>query len=277
MVVAGFRHLASRDQDPQLHTHCVLANMTRTASGEWRSVEPTKIQRSQKLIGAYYRNELARRLQALGMAVAPRMVGPVPGFELAGYERSFIDAFSGRRRAILEYLEQKELPYTAENTQMAALHTRRRKEDRTLADLVPEWRARAQALGLVRERMALRPPRPLDPLTGERVRVPRVPAPDLPPNEIRSQKRAPALPKLPRDGVAEGAEARLTGAGLPGAGGAVAQAGAWRSGGGGTGGGACRGEAHRGPGGRDPCGGAGSCTGALHAGGDRRGDRTACA
>ena len=214
MVVAGFRHLASRDQDPQLHTHCVLANMTRTASGEWRSVEPTKIRRSQKLIGAYYRNELARRLQALGMAVAPRMVGPVPGFELAGYERSFIDAFSGRRRAILEYLEQKELSYTAENTQMAALHTRRRKEDRTLADLVPEWRARAQALGLVRERMALRPPRPLDPLTGEQVRVPRVPAPDLPANEIRSQKRAPALPKLPRDGVAEGAEARLTGAGF---------------------------------------------------------------
>ena len=214
MVVAGFRHLASRDQDPQLHTHCVLANMTRTASGEWRSVEPTKIRRSQKLIGAYYRNELARRLQALGMAVAPRMVGPVPGFELAGYERSFIDAFSGRRRAILEYLEQKELPYTAENTQKAALRTRRRKEDRTLADLVPEWRARAQALGLVRERMALRPPRPLDPLTGERVRVPRVPAPDLPANEIRSQKRAPALPRLPRDGVAEGAEARLTGAGF---------------------------------------------------------------
>ena len=280
MVVAGFRHLASRDQDPQLHTHCVLANMTRTASGEWRSVEPTKIRRSQKLIGAYYRNELARRLQALGMAVAPRMVGPVPGFELAGYERSFIDAFSGRRRAILEYLEQKELPYTAENTQKAALHTRRRKEDRTLADLVPEWRARARALGLVRERTALRPPRPLDPLTGEQVRVPRVPAPDLPANEIRSMK--------PRAGAAGAAEAaprrrcRRGGSaphrrGLPGAGGAVAEAGAGRSGGGGTGGGACRGEAHRDPGGRDPGGGAGPCTGALHAGGDRRGDRTACA
>ena len=49
MVIAGFRHLTSRDQDPQLHTHCVLANMTRTASGEWRSVEPTKIRRSEKL------------------------------------------------------------------------------------------------------------------------------------------------------------------------------------------------------------------------------------
>ena len=65
--------------------------------------------------------------------------------------------------------------------------------------------------------MALRPPRPLDPLTGERVRVPRVPAPDLPANEIRSMKRAPALPALPRqprDGAAAGAEARLTGAGF---------------------------------------------------------------
>ena len=65
--------------------------------------------------------------------------------------------------------------------------------------------------------MALRPPRPLDPLTGERVRVPRVPAPDLPANAIRSMKRAPALPALPRqprDGVAEGAEARRTGAGF---------------------------------------------------------------
>ena len=59
MVVAGFRHLASRDQDPQLHTHCVLANMTRTDSGEWRSVEPTKIRRSEKLIGAYLFSDIA--------------------------------------------------------------------------------------------------------------------------------------------------------------------------------------------------------------------------
>ena len=198
MVVAGFRHLASRDQDPQLHTHCVLANMTRNASGEWRSVEPTKIRRSEKLIGAYYRNELALRLQALGMAVSPTLVGRVPGFELAGYDRSFLDAFSGRRREILSYLERQDLSYTAKHTQMAALHTRRRKEDKGLADLVPEWRERARALGLVREKTALTPSRPLDPVTGERVTMPRVPPPDLPANEIRSLKRAPALPALPR-------------------------------------------------------------------------------
>ena len=60
------------------------ANMTRTASGEWRSVEPTKIRRSQKLIGAYYRNELARRLQALGMAVAPTHGGAGTGVRACG-------------------------------------------------------------------------------------------------------------------------------------------------------------------------------------------------
>ncbi|MCY4546737.1 MAG: relaxase domain-containing protein, partial [Defluviicoccus sp.] len=201
MVVAGFRHLTSRDQDPQLHTHCVLANMTRIGSGEWRSVEPTRIRRSAKLIGAYYRNELARRLQALGMAVTPRLIGRVPGFELAGYDRSFLDAFSGRRREILARLEKLGLPYTPELAQMAALHTRRRKKDTGLAELVPAWREKARALGLVREQAAIVPPRPIHPLTWERVEVPRVAPPDLPANTIRSMKRAPALPTLPGDGA----------------------------------------------------------------------------
>ncbi len=202
MVVAGFRHLTSRDHDPQLHTHCVLANMTRTASGEWRSVEPTRIRRSEKLIGAYYRNELARRLQAMGMAVTPRMVGRVPGFELAGYERPFLDAFSGRRREILAYIEEHGLAYTAENAQKAALRTRRRKRDVGVAELVPAWREHARELGLTRDKAVLTPHRPIDPVTRERVPVPGVAPPDLPANELRSLRRAPALPRLPRGAMA---------------------------------------------------------------------------
>ncbi len=198
MAVAGFRHMASRDLDPQLHTHCVLANMTRTRDGAWRSVEPTRIRRSAKLIGAHYRNELARRLQAMGMATAPTMVGNVPGFELAGYDRSFLMAFSGRRREILAHLERLGLPYTPALAQTAALHTRRRKRDRSLAELVPEWRERARALGHDRDRMALAPPRPVDPDTGARTEIAPVPPPDLPANVMRNRKRAPALPELPR-------------------------------------------------------------------------------
>ena len=210
MAVAGFRHLTSRNLDPQLHTHCVLANMTRNASGEWRSVEPTRMRHNEKLIGAYYRNELARRLQALGMAVVPTLVGQVPGFELAGYGRSFLEAFSGRRREILAHLERYELPYTAALTQMAALHTRRRKRDKGLEDLVPAWRERARALGLSRARAELSPPRPADPMTGKRANPIRVAAPSLPPNEVRRLKRAPALPKLPREDAAASHEAPCT-------------------------------------------------------------------
>ena len=199
MIVAGFRHLASRSGDPQLHTHCVLANITRNASGEWRSVEPTRIRRSAKLIGAYYRNELARRLQSLGMAVTPTLVGRVPGFELAGYDRSFLDAFSGRRADILAFLEEHGLEYNARNAQIAALQTRQAKREVGLSQLIPQWRERARELGLVRDKAALRPARPVDPATGKQVPPVEVPPPDLPSNELRSLRRAPKLPALPRD------------------------------------------------------------------------------
>ncbi len=66
MIAATFRHLASRNLDPQLHTHCVVANMSRNGAGEWRSIEATAIRRNRKLIGAHYRNGLARRLEAFG-------------------------------------------------------------------------------------------------------------------------------------------------------------------------------------------------------------------
>ena len=199
MVAALFRHLTSRNQDPQLHTHCVVANMTRNADGAWRSLETTKIRRSAKLIGAYYRNALAQRLQALGYAITPTLIGRVPGFEIAGYDRALLDAFSGRRREILQMLETNGLPYTPALAQMAALHTRRRKEDIGLGVLIPRWRARARELGLARSVAEARPPRPLDPDTGKRSPRVRVPPPNLPANVVRNRKRAPSLPDLRPD------------------------------------------------------------------------------
>ena len=67
MAAATFRHLASRNLDPQLHTHAVIANMTRGRDGGWRSAEFTSVERSKLLIGAYYRNELRTRLEISAM------------------------------------------------------------------------------------------------------------------------------------------------------------------------------------------------------------------
>ena len=69
----------------------------------------------------------------------------MPGFEIAGYDRALLDAFSGRRREILQMLEANGLPYTPALAQMAALRTRRRKVDIGLAALIPQWRARTRS------------------------------------------------------------------------------------------------------------------------------------
>ena len=159
LVAATFRHLTSRDQDPQLHTHCILANMTRNRAGEWRSMEPTQIRRSVKLIGAYYRQELARRLIGIGFRIETTMIGGVPGFEIAGYPRELLDEFSSRRREILSWLEKHGLPYSKALTQQAALITRARKAERDLGELKAEWTERAEKLGVSRDKGVAKPGR----------------------------------------------------------------------------------------------------------------------
>ncbi|MCY4551949.1 MAG: relaxase domain-containing protein [Defluviicoccus sp.] len=148
MVAALFRHVASRNRDPQLHTHAVVANMTRGADGRWKSVEPTLLHRNARLIGAYYRNELARRLTAKGYSLVPGMAGRVPSFEIAGYGRALRDAFSTRRREIVAWVEEKGLDRTVSSMQKAAFSTRRRKSEPVQAKLREEWLARLEAEGL---------------------------------------------------------------------------------------------------------------------------------
>ncbi len=156
MAAATFRHLASRNLDPQLHTHCVVANMTRNGAGAWRSIEATAIRRNKKLIGAHYRNELARRLEALGYGTLPVMIGPVPGFELEGYDREVRDAFSTRRRDILEDIRRRGGAYSAARAQQAALYTRRRKAEPAMDELRRIWRRRAREAGLPSREAAAR-------------------------------------------------------------------------------------------------------------------------
>ena len=157
MAAATFRHHASRNHDPQIHTHCVIANMTRTPSARWGPVDPTSLRRNRNLIGAFYRNRLAAKLHDLGFVIVPTLIGRVPGFEIAGYDQAFLDAFSSRRREILQHLDRLGLPRTSRAAGLAALVTRRRKVDRHLDALRPEWRRRAEHLGLSRPGALARP------------------------------------------------------------------------------------------------------------------------
>ena len=148
MVAALFRHIASRNLDPQLHTHAVIANMTRDGDGRWKSVEPTLLHRNARLIGAYYRDRLARQLIAKGYSILPAMVGRLPSFELAGYGRELREAFSTRRHEILAYVDGKGWDRGAKAMQTATLATRKRKAEPMRAQLQERWQVRAQELGL---------------------------------------------------------------------------------------------------------------------------------
>ncbi len=156
MIAATFRHVASRNNDPQLHTHVVLANMTLSQGGAWRSVEPTLLIRNRRLIGAWYRNTLARILGEAGYNLAPTTIGGLPGFELAGYSQAHLDAFSSRRQDILRYMAEEGLDYSPGAAQRAALATRARKDEPGIGMLARMWQRVAKALGLARDPAAVR-------------------------------------------------------------------------------------------------------------------------
>ncbi len=155
MVAATFRHRANRNLEPHLHTHAVIANMARRPDGSWASLEAGALGRSERLIGAHYRNGLAARLMRLGYGLRPSMVGRVPGFEIAGYGRRLLEENSSRRLEIVAWVRERGLADTAANRQRAALATRRAKDEPHHRELEAGWRARAKGMGLDR-----RPPRP---------------------------------------------------------------------------------------------------------------------
>ena len=69
IAVAMFQHGTSRDNDPQLHTHCVIFNAARTHDdGKWRALHQHPVYGWVKAAGAVYRNTLAWNLhQQLGL------------------------------------------------------------------------------------------------------------------------------------------------------------------------------------------------------------------
>lgn len=165
MLAATFLHVCSREGDPQLHTHCVIASMGRDAAGDWRALELSNLPRMRRLLGAYYRNELARQLLAQRFVLVPSMAGGIRSFEIAGYSAKFRDAFSTRRRQILAYVEEHRLEYGSAATQRANLATRRRKREPRYAESRARWADQAVALRLERDRAASRRPRGCKPAT----------------------------------------------------------------------------------------------------------------
>ena len=147
-VIATFRHDTSRNLDPALHTHSVIANMLLGPDGKWRTMANESLYGSKMLLGALYRNELAGELAKLGYGI--EKTHSDGRFEIAGVSRGTVEAFSTRRAEIEAAMEERGLGGTAENQHLArraALMTRAHKRDVDKEALRGTWTRQAADLG----------------------------------------------------------------------------------------------------------------------------------
>ncbi|AAZ97773.1 TrwC protein [Thiobacillus denitrificans ATCC 25259] len=150
LVAATYRHDVSREGEPDLHTHSVIANITQSADGQWRSLESRPLYRLQTDAGAVYRAALARECERLGYATERTRAGEHPSFELRQVSQAERDMWSTRSRQVEAELAKMGLSRetaTAEQKQAAALATRQAKGNIGRDNLLSNWREQSRQAG----------------------------------------------------------------------------------------------------------------------------------
>ena len=164
LLISRFRHHTSRlaaeqaarglAPDPQLHDHCVVANMAlrhadalgRDAHGEWGAIDSRQLFLAAAETGAVYRAELAAELIALGYQVTREG----RGIEIAGVPMPVRRAFSSRHleveRAVARFVATYGRQPSEIEKKSLVIQSRRAKaaED---GPAFAQWADRAAALG----------------------------------------------------------------------------------------------------------------------------------
>jgi conjugative relaxase-like TrwC/TraI family protein len=148
LVAAAFTHTSSRALDPLLHTHLTVFNATFDETEKrWKALQAGGMYDAIRYGTAVYRNELAKRVQAIGYRIRPAK----HGFEIEGVSDAVLKRFSKRsqqRDAVVLELEQKLGRKLSNNAIALAVHQSRAKKikgistievrDQQLAQLQPD-------------------------------------------------------------------------------------------------------------------------------------------
>jgi conjugative relaxase-like TrwC/TraI family protein len=108
-LIAGlYDHNASRALDPQLHTHCVIANVTWCESEQrYKALSEFEILKAIRYCGKFYQNAMARRVQELGYDIElKRTEKGIEGFEIKGVDNELLERYSRRRAEIEKEIEK---------------------------------------------------------------------------------------------------------------------------------------------------------------------------
>ncbi|MGH9002964.1 MAG: MobF family relaxase, partial [Acidimicrobiia bacterium] len=146
-VAAAFRHRTSRAGDPHLHTHVLVANLVKAvADGRWSALDARPLYAWAKTVGYLYEAQLrAEMTRRLGVGWGPVNRGIA---DVQGIPRATLREFSRRREEIEAHMAER--GETSARAAQVATYATRTPKDREAAPegLVPEWRARAETLGL---------------------------------------------------------------------------------------------------------------------------------
>ncbi|HEX2712848.1 MAG TPA: MobF family relaxase, partial [Candidatus Acidoferrales bacterium] len=146
-VAAKFEHDSARPVDgyaaPQLHTHVVFFNVTKTEDGGAYALQPRELYRTQQYATAVYRSELAARIKALGYEIERGKSGQP---EIKGYSEQYLAASSPRRQQIEEHLA-RENQRGADAAQIAAHKTRQPKLSLSHDEVQQRHQQMAEAFG----------------------------------------------------------------------------------------------------------------------------------
>ena len=103
LLIGKFNHFVNRNGELDLHTHCVVFNLTEKDGKEY-SLNAKEILKKQTEWGLLFRQKMAKNLQAKGYKL--NITDAKKGlFELAGFDREIIEQYSSRRLEILKKME----------------------------------------------------------------------------------------------------------------------------------------------------------------------------
>lgn len=143
LTIGLFQHDTNRNQEPNLHFHAVVANVTQGSDGKWRALRNDKLWSFNTLLNSMTMARFRLAVEKMGYEAGP--VGKHGNFEAAGIAREQVMAFSTRREEVLAARRGSGL----EAGIVATLETRKGKEPvRDREGLLSSWRQRAEGVGL---------------------------------------------------------------------------------------------------------------------------------
>ena len=123
IAAAMFQHGTSRENDPQLHTHCLIFNAARThEDGKWRAMHQYPVYSWAKAAGAVYRNAMAWNLRER-LGVPMEQYGPNNAFTRIGGMPEDLQVFwSKRRKTIVAKAGELGIPTLGNASRMAGVN-----------------------------------------------------------------------------------------------------------------------------------------------------------